>query len=47
MGALCGVAYRLLYIDKHGEERAMNIPPWEVIKVMDRSINEFQYVIQY
>lgn len=47
MAAICGVSYRLLYIDKQGEEKVMNIPPWEVITVMDRSINEIQYVIRY
>jgi SPP1 family phage portal protein len=33
--SICGYAARLLYIDKNGEERAMNIFPWEAVFIMD------------
>jgi SPP1 family phage portal protein len=33
--SICGYAARLLYIDKNGEERAMNIFPWEAVFVED------------
>jgi SPP1 family phage portal protein len=33
--SICGYAARLLYIDKNGDERAMNIFPWEAVFVED------------
>lgn len=45
--AMCGVAGRLLYIDKEGKDRAMLLYPWEVIPIYDRSINDLQYAIRY
>lgn len=47
MASVCGKAYRLLYIDKNGEERFMNINPWEVIYVKDQTIDEVQYAMIY
>lgn len=33
MAAVCGIAYRLLYIDIEGFERIKNINPWEIIYI--------------
>jgi len=45
--AVCGYSGRLFYIDKSGEERAMNLPPWEVIFVYDKTTDELQYALIY
>lgn len=45
--AITGLGARLLYIDGEGNERIMNVPPWECIFVFDRSINEPQYALRY
>lgn len=45
--AICGYGARLLYVDENGEERAMNIPPWEAVFIMDRSTDEIQYAMRY
>ncbi|SFJ83071.1 phage portal protein [Thermoflavimicrobium dichotomicum] len=47
MAAICGLGARLLYIDREGSERVMNVDPWECIFVYDRSINEPQYALRY
>lgn len=47
MATICGYAARLLYIDRNGLERAMNVNPWEVILIYDRSINEPQFALRY
>lgn len=47
MMTICGHGTRLLYIDKQGKERIMNVKPWEVIFVTDRSINEPQFALRY
>jgi SPP1 family phage portal protein len=47
MATICGYAARLLYIDRDGLERAMNVNPWEVILIYDRSINEPQFALRY
>lgn len=47
MAAICGYSARLLYVDTDGLERVMNLPPWEVILVYDRSINEPQFALRY
>ena len=47
MAAICGYAARLCYIDAEGQERVMNIDPWEVIFVTDRSIDEPQFALRY
>lgn len=44
---ICGYAARLLYIDRDGMERAINIDPWEAIPVYDRSISEPQFALRY
>lgn len=45
MAAICGIAYRLLYIDLEGFERVKNINPWEVIYItLDDSP---EYAIRY
>lgn len=45
--AVCGKAFRLLYIDKDAEERAMNIPSWECIVIKGSTIEETQYALIY
>lgn len=47
MAAICGMGARLLYIDKEGEERVMNVNPWECIFIADRSLDEPQYAMRY
>ena len=47
MATICGYAARLLYIDRDGLERVMNVDPWEVILIFDRSINEPQFALRY
>lgn len=47
MATICGYGARLLYVDKSGLERVMNVNPWEVILVYDRSINEPQFALRY
>lgn len=47
MAAICGLGARLLYIDREGNERIMNVNPWECIFIYDRSINEPQYAMRY
>ncbi|MBS3945304.1 MAG: phage portal protein [Melioribacter sp.] len=47
MMSICGMTARLLYIDKNGLERIMPINPWEVIFVMNQSIDEVQYALIY
>jgi len=44
---ICGSCPRLLYIDKDGNERMMNLDPWEVIFVNDGSIDQMQYALRY
>lgn len=45
--SVCGYAARLLYIDRNGEERVMNVPPWEVVFIYDASHDEPQYAMRY
>lgn len=47
MMSVCGVAYRLLYIDTKGQERMMNLNPWEVIYIKDETLDEVQYAMVY
>jgi SPP1 family phage portal protein len=47
MATICGYGARLLYIDRDGQERVMNVYPWEVILIFDRSINEPQFALRY
>ena len=44
---VCGTSGRILYIDKSGELRAMNVAPWEMIYVWDRSLDNLQYAMRY
>lgn len=43
--SICGYGARLLYIDKNGEERAMNIFPWEAVFIEDGG--EITHAIRY
>src|SRR3989339_63739 len=45
--SICGRAARLLYIDRNGKERVMDVPPWECIFIYDQSLNEVQYALRY
>jgi SPP1 family phage portal protein len=45
--AICGYGARLLYIDRQGKEKVMNLYPWEAIFVSDGSVNEPQYAMRY
>ena len=47
MMSVCGRAARLLYIDRDGKERQMDVRPWEVIFVYDQSLDEVQYAMRY
>lgn len=45
--SVCGEAARLLYIDGAGKERAMNIVPWEVCFIFDKTTDELKYAMIY
>lgn len=45
MAAICGVAYRLCYIDKNGQERVMSVDPWEVVLLQEN--DETLYGLRY
>lgn len=45
--AICGYAARLLYIDTEGEERVMNVTPWEAIFLTDTDYTEPKYALRY
>lgn len=47
MMAICGSAYRLLYMDTMGNERVVNIPPWEVIVLHEDGIDVPIYAMRY
>ncbi len=47
LACICGFAARLLYVDIEGNERVMNISPWEVIFINDATIDELQYAMIY
>lgn len=42
--AICGVAYRICYIED-GEEKVMNIKPWEIIPLEENGV--MKYAIRY
>ncbi len=44
---ICGRTARLLWIDKSGDERVMNIAPWEVILIEDATLEEVTYAMIY
>jgi len=43
----CGITGRLLYVNAEGKARIMNLKPWEVIFIFDRSIDDLQYAVRY
>lgn len=45
--SVCGYGARLCYIDLEGNERVMNVKPWEVIFVYDPTIDDVQYALIY
>ncbi len=45
--AICGRAVRLLWVDKQGTERVMNIAPWEAILIEDATVEDVVYAIIY
>jgi SPP1 family phage portal protein len=47
MASVCAYGARLLYIDKDGERRVMDVNPWECIFVDDGSLNEPAYAMRY
>ena len=47
MAAMCGKAYRLLYLDMGANIKYQNIKPWETIYIYDQSIDEPQLVLRY
>ena len=47
MACICGYGSRLCYIDRDGQEKVMNVDPWECIFISDMSINEPQYAMRY
>jgi len=47
MAAICGHGARLCYIDREGQEKVMNVDPWECVFITDMSINEPQYAMRY
>lgn len=44
---ICGYGARLCYIDREGNERLMDVDPWECIFISDGSIDEPQYALRY
>ena len=47
MASICGYGARLIYIDKEGLERVINIDPWEVIFIENPSTKETEYAMRY
>jgi len=48
MSAICGVSYRLLYLDEDGEASVMNVDPWEIITITtSRTGNEIVEALRY
>ena len=47
MASICGYGARLCYIDRDGNERVMNIDPWEAIFIEDASLDDLQLAIRY
>lgn len=45
--AICGMGARLYYIDTNGKERMINVPPWEVIFIFNRNIDEPIAAVRY
>jgi len=47
MSTICGVSYRLLYIDSDGKERILKIPAWEGALIYENDVNEPVYGMRY
>jgi len=47
MASICGYGSRLVYIDKEGLERVVNIDPWESIFIENQSTKEVDYAMRY
>ena len=47
MMTICGYAARLCYVDKQGQLRVMDVPPWETVFIKDMSLDEVQYAMRY
>lgn len=45
--AICGYSARLAYIDKDGNERIMNVNPWEAIFLGDSDYTAPEYALRY
>lgn len=45
--SICGYGARLLYINKDGQERIMNVDPWECVFIDDPSTDEPDYALRY
>lgn len=45
--SVCGYAGRLFYIDRHGDERVMVVPPYETIVLARDKIQEPDYAVRY
>lgn len=45
--AICGYSARLAYIDTEGNERIMNMNPWEVIFLSETDYTEPKYALRY
>lgn len=45
--AICGYAARLAYIDPEGNERIMNIDPWEAVFLTETDYTEPKYALRY
>lgn len=44
---ICGMGARLLWVNKAGEDRVMNLAPWEVIIIEDQTLEEVVYAMIY
>ncbi len=45
--AICGTASRLAYIDLKGDERVMDIAPWETVFIYDKTTDLLEYAMIY
>ena len=46
MASICGYGARLLYVDKQGLERAVNIDPWETLFITEDGTNETEVAVR-
>lgn len=47
MASICGYGARLLYVDKQGLERAVNIDPWETLFITEDGTNETEVAVRH